>query len=112
MDPTQGSIEAGPSRLPYTGDNQSGTFTARAPVQVGIEPSTTTANNTATTANTLPWSQPSHSQVRSIPNIVPTIIGSDGIRQVPHLFEMCEVEDLIALIGRNARAAQGRTGGH
>lgn len=45
---------------------------------------------------------PSHSQARSIPTIVPTTIGQDGIRQVPHLFELCEVEDLIALIGRDS----------
>ncbi|GAA5934454.1 cyclin family protein [Sporobolomyces koalae] len=32
------------------------------------------------------------------PIIVPTVIGPDGVKQVPQLFEHCPVEDLIALI--------------
>lgn len=34
------------------------------------------------------------------PEITPTIVAQDGIREVPHLFEYCEVNDLIALIGK------------
>ncbi|GAA5963352.1 hypothetical protein JCM3765_006993 [Sporobolomyces pararoseus] len=32
------------------------------------------------------------------PIIVPTVVAADGVREVPQLFEHCQVEDLIALI--------------
>lgn len=36
---------------------------------------------------------------KSVPDIIPTVVGEDGLREVPHLFELCQVDDLIALIG-------------
>lgn len=47
-------------------------------------------------------SEPVVTTVRSVngPEITPTIVAEDGIREVPHLFEYCEVNDLIALIGK------------
>ena len=33
------------------------------------------------------------------PAIVATVTGADGIKEVPPLFELCEAEDLITLIG-------------
>ena len=33
------------------------------------------------------------------PVIVPTLIGLDGIKTLPRAFELCEVDELITLIG-------------
>ena len=34
------------------------------------------------------------------PIIIPTILHADGIKEVPHFFELCQIDDLIVLIGK------------
>ncbi|KDE06868.1 hypothetical protein MVLG_02903 [Microbotryum lychnidis-dioicae p1A1 Lamole] len=90
MDPTNANAVAGPSRLPAQQDDVPTPASVPVPVSTTSDPAVTTATTTA------PESKASSSSRG--PKIVPTVIDSDGLRVVPNLFELCQVNDLISLI--------------
>lgn len=102
MDCTQANAVPGPSRLPY------------ASPQAGLE-AVQTYSSPPPPAPSLPVVDPSGSQAPTQavldarppakPRIVPTVVAADGVREVPHAFELCEVEDLITLIGESGTPA-------
>lgn len=64
-------------------------------------PSSQPYQTTTTTQSKTNQSQQTPTIARSVngPKIIPTILHADGIKEVPHYFEMCQVDDLIVLIG-------------
>ncbi|GAA5820332.1 hypothetical protein JCM10212_002767 [Sporobolomyces blumeae] len=102
MDPTNANAVPGSSRHPYgstPSDSATQASTGLAPpppptlprVDPSASASTTTSKPTAATT-------PAPRRRADGPVIVPTVVAQDGVRQVPQLFEHCQVEDLIALI--------------
>ncbi|GAA5822367.1 hypothetical protein JCM11251_006315 [Rhodosporidiobolus azoricus] len=94
-DPTNANAVAGPSRLPAGGS------------QPRVPPSPPKANATAAlppaasiSSAALPQADGKARPARRAdgPLIVKTVVAADGVREVPSVFEHCEVEDLITLI--------------
>lgn len=110
----EGNAEAGPSRLPYgtpvplQQQQQLASATASATPQVPppqpalpvVDPS-----GQLPAGNPPPAATPAGGSVRG-PTIVPSILGEDGVKTVPPAFELCEVEDLITLIGECGTTVQ------
>ncbi|GAA6030323.1 hypothetical protein JCM8097_009047 [Rhodosporidiobolus ruineniae] len=104
-DPTNANAVPGPSRLPPPPSSAS---TPAAPASAGAlaapPPSagatSSLAASSAPTAATRPAQPPRKDPVRLAdgPVIVKTVVGPDGVREVPSAFEHCEVDDLITLI--------------
>lgn len=109
-DPTNANAVAGPSRLinstlasPAPALSASQT-PPRAPGLPLVDPTGTTPNPTPPVVNTeVPTTTTTFAAPKSPkgPTIVPTVVGSDGSREVPSLFELCQVDDLITLIGEH-----------
>lgn len=98
MDPTQGSSEAGPSRLPYTSiDNDTQAKPTPPPPPPSLPVVDPVPHDPSDLQRAQQQQQPRGGS-RGPPQIVPTVLAADGIREVPWLFELCEVEDLITLI--------------
>ncbi|SCV73718.1 BQ2448_6148 [Microbotryum intermedium] len=93
MDPTNANAVAGPSRLPAHGVEP--TPPPPAPVPAPTAPDTTSTTTTTAAAAAEPENSSSSSRG---PKIVPTVLDPDGLRVVPNLFELCQVDDLISLI--------------
>ncbi|KAK4051678.1 Pho80p cyclin [Microbotryomycetes sp. JL221] len=107
FDPTNANASAGPSRTPAAI-----TSSASSHQHLEAQQQHTTGSATATSepprAPHLPVVDPSGTQAptqaandsrsEARPKIVNTVVDQDGIRQVPYAFELCQVEDLIALI--------------
>ncbi|GAA5883942.1 hypothetical protein JCM16303_004715 [Sporobolomyces ruberrimus] len=100
-DPTNANAVAGSSRFPYT-PQQSGN--AATP---GLNPPAPPSLPRIDPAGSAPPTEPRPVPVQPAqqprrradgPIIVPTAVAPDGVREVPQLFEHCQVEDLIALI--------------
>ena len=101
-DPTNANAVAGSSRYPYNPDQSSTTSTA------GVVPPPPPNLPRIDPSGSAPPTEPKPAPIQSTqpprrradgPIIVPTEVGPDGVREVPQLFEHCQVEDLIALIG-------------
>lgn len=110
-DPTNANAVAGSSKYPYNPDQASTTSTPGVippppPNLPRIDPS-----GSAPPTEPIPVANQSIQQPRRRadgPIIVPTEVGSDGVREVPQLFEHCQVEDLIALIGKHCSLIPSR----
>ncbi|GAA5952537.1 hypothetical protein JCM21900_003410 [Sporobolomyces salmonicolor] len=103
-DPTNANAVAGPSRHPYISAAASATAapcgnrsTPSLPPNPPPPPVLPKVDPTSTSASAAGAPQQPRRSADG-PVIIPTVVGQDGVREVPPQFEHCEVEDLITLI--------------
>lgn len=105
MDPSQGNAVAGPSRLPY--DAVAYQQQAPTPANPPAPPALPVVDPAPTTAAP-PAAAPAAGGSARGPIIIPTVLGADGINELPQQFENCQVDDLITLIGELAEDLRSR----
>ncbi|GAA5986573.1 hypothetical protein JCM11641_003679 [Rhodosporidiobolus odoratus] len=92
-DPTNANAVAGPSRLPDATSAEDSSRGSVVPPSLPTQP----------TSSIPPGPSPTAARREPVrradgPVLVKTLVGPDGMREVPCAFEHCEVDDLIALI--------------
>ncbi|GAA5984096.1 hypothetical protein JCM5350_003776 [Sporobolomyces pararoseus] len=95
-DPTNANAVAGSSKYPYNPTpavDTPGVVPPAPPSLPRIDPS-----GSAPPTEPRPIATQTPRRRADGPIIVPTVVAADGVREVPQLFEHCQVEDLIALI--------------
>ncbi|GAA5860188.1 hypothetical protein JCM1840_002810 [Sporobolomyces johnsonii] len=103
-DPTNANAVPGPSRHPYISSTASASaapYGSRSTPSLPPNPPPPPALPKFDPSSTsVPPSAAPQQPKRSAegPVIIPTVVGQDGVREVPAQFEHCEVEDLITLI--------------
>ncbi|GAA6021752.1 hypothetical protein JCM11491_007230 [Sporobolomyces phaffii] len=93
-DPTNANAVPGSSKHPYS----PAPVPPAPPALARIDPSGSAPPTTGPTSSAPAPAAASARRRADGPIIVPTVVASDGVREVPQLFEHCHVDDLIALI--------------